>query len=94
MAEISMMSKATSRTTRGSTFRMSSRLSSIPSENERARLIADMYADKENQPFESTRVTSANLLQDQMMSSQTQVSWILAVFQDVSLSENLQLQNS
>ena len=77
MAEISMISKVSSRTTRGSTFRMSSRLSTAPSENERARLIADMYADKENQPFESTRVSSANLLQEQMMSSQTQVSFQL-----------------
>ena len=36
-----------------------------------------MYADKENQQFESTRVSSANLLQEQMMSSQTQVSFQL-----------------
>ena len=32
--------------------------------------MASLYADKENQPFESTRVSSANLLHEQVMSSQ------------------------
>ena len=44
------------------------------SENERARLIAAMYVDKENQPFESSNVQSANLLQEQLMSSQNEFS--------------------
>ena len=32
--------------------------------------MASLYADKENRPFESTRVSSANLLHEQVMSSQ------------------------
>merc|ERR1711920_448016 len=65
-----MISKSTSGSSRFSTRRFSSRLSAITSENERARVMASLYADKENQPFESTRVSSANLLHEQVMSSQ------------------------
>ena len=55
-----------------STLSAFSRLSNLTvhSENERARLMSTLYADRENQPFGESRISETNLLNEQPISSQ------------------------